>query len=502
MNFCPNCGSPTKTNAIFCAKCGYRLENNEIIISKNNSSTVSDVKPKQSETIIEKKNQKETKSKKNSLLLFLFIGCVIICIIANWVLDNKETSNEFTSSITQNASTNNNLLWEEMINSIKSDPNKTILVQNQKEGYIYYTINDISLTCYKYDLHTNNNLLINLEILNENKELSAWIMYLQDAFFVNELNSIIFIGGNGANSFMAGDYALSLNLSNEKLSEICFAREIKRSNNYLITEQMELLVEGSAAYENEYYYFNQIYNFKGNIIDGKAIRGEGYIGKYSIEMSLHTLNGKITGWYKYAGHTNYMTIKGTIQNDNSFSFVEYNDKGESFGTFTGHADFENQTLNGNFQKGNTILDFRISKKPNEYTLSTNDKNSMREQTIKWNNNHTLLESDLTALGSLYMDQVLFYGQTLSSQKCIQLKEETIRKYDTYHQQLVSEISYNIIDDNLVKCSFTKHVTVNGKGKDYEAYLIFAKIGSQWLIQTESDTQTDAYFERLKNNKTK
>ena len=77
-------------------------------------------------------------------------------------------------------------------------------------------------------------------------------------------------------------------------------------------------------------------------------------------MSMHCLNGVISGWYKYKGHTNYMTIKGTIKDNDYFSFVEYNDKGERLGTFTGYADFESQALRGSFHKGSVELDFKIS----------------------------------------------------------------------------------------------------------------------------------------------
>ena len=111
---------------------------------------------------------------------------------------------------------------------------------------------------------------------------------------------------------------------------------------------------------NKYYAYIEHYDFRGNLINGKTIRGKGSIGKYQIEMSMHCLSGQISGWYKYKGHTNYMTIKGTITDNDYFNFVEYNDKGERFGTFTGYADFESQTLSGSFHKGSVELDFRIS----------------------------------------------------------------------------------------------------------------------------------------------
>ena len=111
---------------------------------------------------------------------------------------------------------------------------------------------------------------------------------------------------------------------------------------------------------DDYFSWNEYYDLRGNLIDGKTIRGQGYIGKYPIEISMHCLEGEITGWYKYKGHTNYMTIKGRINEYNNFTFVEYNEKGERFGTFEGYADFQSQTLNGYFRKGNMELDFSTS----------------------------------------------------------------------------------------------------------------------------------------------
>ena len=126
-----------------------------------------------------------------------------------------------------------------------------------------------------------------------------------------------------------------------------------------------------------------------------------------------------------------------------------------------------------------------------------DQRQLKSLISEWNDKHTLQESDLFELRSLFADQVFFYGQTLSSEKCIQLIKSIIEKYDTYDQKLVSDVIFTILDDGLVKCDFTKRVAVNGKSKDYEAYLIFRKIGDHWTIETESDKATDAYFERLR-----
>lgn len=37
------------------------------------------------------------------------------------------------------------------------------------------------------------------------------------------------------------------------------------------------------------------------------------------------------------------------------------------------------------------------------------------------------------------------------------------------------------------------MVVNEESTNYEAYLIFRKIGDHWTIETESDKATDVYF---------
>lgn len=133
-------------------------------------------------------------------------------------------------------------------------------------------------------------------------------------------------------------------------------------------------------------------------------------------------------------------------------------------------------------------------------LTDEDRYKLKSIIDKWNDTHTLYESDLLELQSLYMDKVLFYGQTLNAEKCIKLIRQTIEKYDSYNQKLVSDVSFTILNDELVKCNFTKRVTVDGKSNDYEAYLIFEKVNGHWIVQTESDKTTDAYFERLRKKK--
>lgn len=121
------------------------------------------------------------------------------------------------------------------------------------------------------------------------------------------------------------------------------------------------MAEGNSTAANVYNFYDEYYDYAGKLIDGKTVKGKGHIGKYAIEMSFHVLHKNVKGWYKYKGHTNYMTIEGKIDDTDSFDIMEFNNKMESFGRFTGKADFEKQTLVGTWENDNKQLDFYIGK---------------------------------------------------------------------------------------------------------------------------------------------
>ena len=179
-----------------------------------------------------------------------------------------------------------------------------------------------------------------------------------DVYFYDDL--LVLIGNNNACSWMNMDVGLFFNTKSKQFVNELYGRTIERQNDILIISKVELVVKTEASVTDDYFFWNEYYDLRGNLIDGKTIRGIGYIGKYPIEISMHCLKGEITGWYKYKGHTNYMTIKGRINEYNKFTFVEYNEKGERFGTFEGYANFQSQTLNGYFRKGGLELNFATS----------------------------------------------------------------------------------------------------------------------------------------------
>lgn len=91
-------------------------------------------------------------------------------------------------------------------------------------------------------------------------------------------------------------------------------------------------------------------------------------------------------------------------------------------------------------------------------------------------------------------EILWAGIILD---CVKKVIQTMSKYESFSQCMVGNIQQTTLSDSCIRCDFTKRVTVYGEDKDYSAYLIFEEVGGYWVIAEESDKQTDAYFERLR-----
>ncbi len=236
---------------------------------------------------------------------------------------------------------------------------------------------------------------------------------------------------------------------------------------------------------------------------------ETYLSKYDFDTSINAIqvpDASLESALKAEVSPNDIIYKEISKSRKSFYFPYLILSGLFVLLLGGYFIYDNiyqDRINGRDLVNDRTVEEIISDDPAEKNiylsdrLIDDDQRQLKSLISEWNDKHTLQESDLFELRSLFADQVFFYGQTLSSEKCIQLIKSIIEKYDTYDQKLVSDVIFTILDDGLVKCDFTKRVAVNGKSKDYEAYLIFRKIGDHWTIETESDKATDAYFERLR-----
>ena len=143
---------------------------------------------------------------------------------------------------------------------------------------------------------------------------------------------------------------------------------ISSSPSIVFTEKdiRVVLEENILETGNTFQYYN-LYDFNGEKVNSKHVFGNGYIDKYPIYMSMHCVEGKITGWYLYEGHTNYMTIKGeridspkAMDLSGDFVFTEYDEYGNEHATFGGTAYWEENRLRGNFYKDFNKLSFNIN----------------------------------------------------------------------------------------------------------------------------------------------
>lgn len=119
----------------------------------------------------------------------------------------------------------------------------------------------------------------------------------------------------------------------------------------------------------------------------------------------------------------------------------------------------------------------------------------------WNKAHS--SKDVGVFSNLYDDKVLYYGDSLSKNVCIESKLSFFKKYPDFYQQIFGGIQIDTISSTEYKISFVKRVTINKISSDYPSYLTFKKIDANWKITTEGDLVTDKNLDKkvnLNNNK--
>ena len=250
---------------------------------------------------------------------------------------------------------NEDYIIDKRTEELKRDSSKQIALINS--GRAFYTQPDKD-SLYILNLLTDSLEKIPLEIINEKGEWEGGIYSLKEAFSINN-NEIIFIGDNGGNSIFGGDNVLKYDIAQKQLKYVCYGREVKSGDKKLIVTYLDIVKEGASHADTEYFSYDIYCDYEGNKIDGYTISEEGMIGKYPIKMFFHCLDGEITGWYRYAGRDNHMTIKGRMKENGGFSFIEYDEKGKAFATFIGKANFEKETLHGVFSRDGRNLNFYV-----------------------------------------------------------------------------------------------------------------------------------------------
>ena len=201
---------------------------------------------------------------------------------------------------------------------------------------------------------------------------------------------------------------------------------------------------------------------------------------------------QISGSYRNIKYGTALILAGRVNPDGTLSIQASNQSEQVIFELS----LDGDRLIGYGNNGKNHLDVHLTKE--KYS-----KQTLAELTTivhLWNDKHVLDAKKIGELKSLFADQVHFYGEYLSAQTCVNKIIATVEKLDGYSQSLIGEIEYTKQTDGSFRCDFTKRVFTNGKSKDYPAYLILNKQHGQWVIITESDLQTDAYFERLKRKK--
>lgn len=132
--------------------------------------------------------------------------------------------------------------------------------------------------------------------------------------------------------------------------------------------------------------------------------------------------------------------------------------------------------------------------------SATDTTDFKQLVAAWNQAHS--SRDVSIFSNLFDNSVFYYGVQQDKNNCIESKLSLFNKYPDFYQQIFGDIQVEKINDNEVKCSFVKRVTVNQATTDYPSYLNFKKSVDAWKIVTEGDLVTDknlAKKSRIKNS---
>ncbi len=117
--------------------------------------------------------------------------------------------------------------------------------------------------------------------------------------------------------------------------------------------------------------------------------------------------------------------------------------------------------------------------------------------VNWDKAHN--SKDVKVFSELFDNYVLFYGTRLDKNSCIESKLSFFKKHPDFYEQIFGDIQIENQNDNSIKCSFIKRVTLNQMTKDYPSYLTFKKVDNDWKIIIEGDLVTDKNLAKRKEN---
>ncbi len=121
--------------------------------------------------------------------------------------------------------------------------------------------------------------------------------------------------------------------------------------------------------------------------------------------------------------------------------------------------------------------------------SKKEESAIINLTNQWNIANSTKNID--KLKSLFSEEVVFYGKTITNDECMTKKGNIFSKYDPYSQVIVSDILVTELDNDIIKSTFKKQVAFNNKTKTYPSYLFFKKIDGNYKIVEEGDEITNS-----------
>lgn len=117
---------------------------------------------------------------------------------------------------------------------------------------------------------------------------------------------------------------------------------------------------------------------------------------------------------------------------------------------------------------------------------------------RWDDAHNRQDDVLFKV--LYASKVLYYGQQLTSKRCVKDKQRLFQQYNEFSQHSVN-LRMEDMGEGRMKVAFDKQVSFDGQEKTYPSYLVLKRdVCGKWRIEQESDEITDRNLERKRKGR--
>lgn len=121
-----------------------------------------------------------------------------------------------------------------------------------------------------------------------------------------------------------------------------------------------------------------------------------------------------------------------------------------------------------------------------FAFASDDDQQVKNVVHYWNSLHN--NSNPENFKLLYSKQMLFYGRSLTAQKCYETKKKFLNA--AFEQEITSPIKLKYYSSGVIQCLFTKRVTNRSGVKEHKSYLLVEKQGDEFVVTGESDLETD------------